>query len=224
LALAGGVEDALDQDLDVAVVEAGNGVAEDAQNAASSSRVRSRRRPVPGSSAQTLLAGVFVKRRRRVTVPLVNRLPGSAAAAEASSPAAASRLRAAAAARAGRTGSRSRVRWSVRDLRRASCLAVLMSSRRTGQGAAHGPQRARVEHSQRGGRPLREDPRGVQQLVKARALAAVQGSGQPVTDLEELQAVADGDVRDSATLGREDDRDLLDRPAPRRRSSGRHTR
>src|SRR5216683_1600168 len=48
----------------------------------------------------------------------------------------------------------------------------------------------------------------------AGAPAAVQGSGQPVADLEELQAVADGDVRDGTALGREDDRDLLDRAAP----------
>ena len=116
------------------------------QNAVSSSLVRSRRAPVTGSSAQVLpfarpaalVSGVL----RKVAPPAVNRSPGAAAAAAASRAAASFRSWSTAVMRAGRTGMRSRVRWSIRDLRRLAVFAGLMSSLRTGEGAAHCAQRA----------------------------------------------------------------------------------
>ncbi len=83
-----------------------------AQNAWSSSRVRSRRLPVTGSSAQVRGDGWARRARRSCWPPAVNVSPGAVARAAASRAAASLRLRSAAAARAGRAGSLSRVRAS----------------------------------------------------------------------------------------------------------------
>ena len=128
-------------------VERSTSTAAQVQNAVLSSRVRSRRAPVTGSSAQALpLArpSVLVSTvLRNVTPPTVNKPPGAAAAAAVSRAVVSFRDRSAAAMRAGSTGMRSRVRWSIRDLRRLTVFAAgLMSSRRTGEGAAHCAQRA----------------------------------------------------------------------------------
>ena len=95
-----------------------------AQNALSSSRVRSRRFPVSGSSAQIRREGRARRARRSVCPPAVNSSPGGAARAASSRAAASLRPRSTAAARAGRTGSRSRVRWSMRALVRDLLLLV----------------------------------------------------------------------------------------------------
>lgn len=109
------------------------------QNARCSSRVRFRRLPVVGFSAQVLAAqsGATNVRCRRVCPSTVN---SGVFRAVSSLMAALARCAWTAAARAGSAGSRSRVRWSMRDLRRDLSLRRDMSSSRIGQGAAHGPQ------------------------------------------------------------------------------------
>jgi hypothetical protein len=79
---------------------------------------------------------------RKVAPPAVNRFPGAAAVAAASRAAASLRAWSRVVIRAGSTGMRSRVRWSIRDLRRLAIFAGLMSSFRTGEGTAHFAQRA----------------------------------------------------------------------------------
>ena len=80
--------------------------------------------------------------RRRVCPAAVNSSPGrwrsAAAAARRCGPVRPSTQ----ATRAGRTGSRSRVRWSIRDLRRERSFLWATSLALTGQGTAHGPHRA----------------------------------------------------------------------------------
>ena len=89
-----------------------------AQNACSSSRVRSRGLPVAGSCAQVLLRGQRRAGGQQLLPGESEGLPGAAAAAAPSRAAAVLRARSTAAARTGRTGIRSRVRASMRDLRR----------------------------------------------------------------------------------------------------------
>ena len=73
----------------------------------------------------------------------MNSWPGAVAPAACSRAAAACVAASTVASRAGRTGMRSRVRWSIRDLRRERVLPRwAMSASRTGHGAAHGPHRA----------------------------------------------------------------------------------
>ncbi len=111
-----------------------------AQNARCSSRVRLRRRPPFGSSAQTVAPGLrVVTDRRRVCPAAVNSCPGLVAAAAARRSAVTVRPVATAATRAGRTGRRSRVRASMRDLRRAASLRWGISPDLIGQGTAQGP-------------------------------------------------------------------------------------
>jgi hypothetical protein len=117
-------------------------MAAQAQNALSSSRVRSRRLPVVGSSAQARWEACLVRARRSCWPPAVNVSPGGVARAASSLAAVSLRLRSEAAAREGKTGSRSRVRVSTRALVRVFCFLYWMSLPRMGQGTAHGPQRA----------------------------------------------------------------------------------
>ncbi len=103
-----------------------------AQNPRCSSRVRSRRLPVPGSSAQIRPACcVFVTGLRSVWPAAVNNSPAAASRAACSRSAAGGALSADPGGRAGRTGSRSRVRWSIRDLRCdvPSCGRLLVADR-----------------------------------------------------------------------------------------------
>ena len=94
-----------------------------AQNAWCSSRVRLRRGPPSGFSAHTLAACARVVMVRRSVCPVaVNTSPGVAALAAVSRSAVALRWLSVAAIRAGRMGSRSRVRWSMRDLRRSAAF------------------------------------------------------------------------------------------------------
>jgi hypothetical protein len=113
-------------------------MAAQAQKARCSSRVRSRRLPSAGSSAQVrAVSPLAMTARRSSCPPAVNASPGCAFAQAVSRTAEASRSAAADATRTGRTGSRSRVRWSILALRRDSSFACGISSARTGQGAAH---------------------------------------------------------------------------------------
>ena len=113
------------------------------QNPRCSSKVRSRRLPVAGSSAQIRpVVWVFITGRRSVCPPAVNSAPAAVPAAACSRRAAAVRWSSAQAARAGRTGSRSRVRWSIRDLRWDRSFLWEASLALTGQRTACGPQRA----------------------------------------------------------------------------------
>ena len=112
------------------------------QNALSSSRFRLRRLPVAGSSAQARGDGLARRVRRSCWPPAVNVSPIGVARAACSRAAASLRPRSTAAARAGRTGSRSRVRASMRALVRVFCFLYCRSPARTGQGTAQGPQRA----------------------------------------------------------------------------------
>lgn len=108
-----------------------------------SSKVRSRRRPLSGSSAQTRpVVGVFITDRRRVVPAAVNSSPGGAWWAAASSPAV--RLPSASTqdTSAGSTGSRSRVRASIRDMRWDRSFLWETSLALTGQRTAQGPHRA----------------------------------------------------------------------------------
>ena len=114
-----------------------------AQNAWSSSRLRCRCLPPAGSRAQ-MLPGAACGRmdRTRVCPAAVNSWPGCAGRAAVSSAAASWRHWAAARARTGSTGSRSRVRASIRALRRRTNFRRARSSGLIGQGATHGPHRA----------------------------------------------------------------------------------
>ena len=88
------------------------------QNPRCSSKLRSRRRPVSGSSAHRRpVVSVFITDRRKVTPAEVNGSPGRACSAAASSSAVRVRSAATQETSAGSTGSRSRVRASMRDLR-----------------------------------------------------------------------------------------------------------
>ena len=121
-------------------------IAAQVQNAVFSSRVRSRRAPVTGSSAHALpLArpSMLVSTVLRKMIPTaVNRSPGAVAAAAASRATASFLAWPTAVTRTGSTGMRSRVRWSIRDLRRPAAFAGWISSLRTGEGTAHCAQRA----------------------------------------------------------------------------------
>ena len=113
-----------------------------AQNARSSSMPRSRRRPVAGSSTQILSVGRVVIERVKVCPRKVNAWPGRVWQAAASSAAAVARRWSTVRTSTGSTGSRSRVRASMRAFRRLAALRWLISSSLTGQGATHRPQRA----------------------------------------------------------------------------------
>ncbi|MGH8920968.1 MAG: hypothetical protein ACRD0H_21990 [Actinomycetes bacterium] len=115
-----------------------------AQNARCSSKVRSRRLPPAGSPAHILaLVPVLVITARRSVCPAaVNTPPGAVPCAATRIPAAVLRAALTAATRTGKTGSRSLVRWSIRDLRCERSFLRDISSSRIGQGTAHGPQRA----------------------------------------------------------------------------------
>ena len=94
------------------------------QNARSSSPVRSRRFPVDGSTTQ------------------IRALPTAAVACAVVNLAAVMvRMSLSRATSMGSTGSRSRVRWSVRDLRDRISFCRARSSARIGHGAAHGAHR-----------------------------------------------------------------------------------
>ena len=94
----------------------------------------------PDLGAGAVLASTV---RRSVCPAAVNMLSGGGGRAAAGS---GGRVRAAstAAARTGRTGSRSLVRWSIRDLRRARSFLRDISSSRIGQGTAHAAPAGRV--------------------------------------------------------------------------------
>jgi len=113
------------------------------QNALSSAAVRSARTPLAGSSAHTrtacLPAEVIV--RRSVTPPEVNSSPGVVAAAAARRLAVAVRWARTWASSAGIAGSRSRVRWSIRDLRWALVFRNATAVSLTGLGATQAAQR-----------------------------------------------------------------------------------
>ena len=113
-----------------------------AQNARSSPAVRLRRVPLAGSSAQTLTAPGLVTERTRSVPAAVKALPGLVAWAACSSAWASACCWAVERTRAGRTGSRSRVRVSIRDLRCRWTLPWMVSARPTGQGTAHCAHRA----------------------------------------------------------------------------------
>jgi hypothetical protein len=116
-------------------------IAAQVQNARSSSPDRSRRAPVEGSSLQVLAVGPDRTGARWSTSPRqVNSSPGATACAAASRSPAARAWALTRAVSAGRAGRRSRVRWSIRDLRLRISLTLARSSRRTGDGAAQGPQ------------------------------------------------------------------------------------
>ena len=71
-----------------------------------------------------------------------------------------------------------------------------------------------ADHPDRGRRAVREDPGGVQELVEERAVlpGLLPASGEKAAAaVQQLQAVARGDVADQAALGRHDQRDPLDR-------------
>ena len=118
-------------------------MAAQAQKPRCSSRVRSRRVLVAGSSAQIRALALGDSTARRSSCPPAeNSSPDRAARQAASRAAEASRSAAADLSSTGRTGSRSRVRWSIRALRRDTSLACGISSARTGHGAAHCAHRA----------------------------------------------------------------------------------
>ena len=80
--------------------------------------------------------------RRSVTPAAVNGSPGRVASAAASSSAVRARSASTQETSAGSTGSRSRVRWSIRDLRRERSFLCETSLAVTGQRTAHAAQRA----------------------------------------------------------------------------------
>ena len=113
------------------------------QNAWSSSRVRSRRWLVAGSSAHTfVLVAWRVTERVRVCPAAENACPGGVSRAASSSASAVFRRWLTAWTSAGRTGRRSRVRASIRDLRCRAALRWLISAALTGHRATQAPQRA----------------------------------------------------------------------------------
>ncbi len=113
------------------------------QNPRCSSKLRSRRAPVSGCSAQTRpVVWVFSTARRRVVPAAVNTSPGRVCSAAASSSAVRARSAATQATRVGSTGNRSRVRVSMRDLRCRRAFLWEASLALTGHRTAHGPQRA----------------------------------------------------------------------------------
>ena len=111
------------------------------QKAWSSSQVRSWRLP-SASWAQIRMPGLRAAGRVKACPPAVNVPPGGVRQAAVSTAAVRAWCPAAERTRTGSTGSRSRVRASIRDLRRRSSLRVLISALLTGLGAAHGPHRA----------------------------------------------------------------------------------
>jgi hypothetical protein len=123
-----------------AVVRSTSTAAQD-QNARSSSIARSRGLPPAGSWTQILLVGFLVTVRVRVCPAAVKRSPGWVWRAACRSASVVLRRSSTACTRTGRTGSRSRVRASIRDLRCLAALRWLISSSPMGQGATHGPQR-----------------------------------------------------------------------------------
>jgi len=113
------------------------------QNAWSSSRVRSRRRLAAGSSAHPfVLVAWRVTERTRVCPAAENACPGGVARAARSSTCASLRRWLTDRTSTGRTGRRSRVRASMRDLRCRAALRWLISAGLTGHRATHGPRRA----------------------------------------------------------------------------------
>ena len=112
------------------------------QKAWSSSQVRSRRLPVSGPRPRSGCPALRAAGRVKACPPAVNVPPGGVRRAAASTAAVRAWCPAAERTRTGSTGSRSRVRASIRDLRRRSSLRVLISALLTGLGAAHGPHRA----------------------------------------------------------------------------------
>ena len=105
--------------------------------------VRSARTPLAGSSAHTRTACLpaEVTVRRSVAPPEVNSSPGAAAAAAARRPAVAVRWARTRASSAGIAGSRSRVRWSIRDLRWVLVFRNATAVSFTGLGATQAAQR-----------------------------------------------------------------------------------
>lgn len=95
------------------------------------------------SWAQTLaLVSRYMIGMRSVWPPAVTVSPGRACAAVVRRSAAALRSSLAVRRRAGRTGRRSRVRWSMRALTACFSFLMLSSVSLIGHGAAHGPHRA----------------------------------------------------------------------------------
>ncbi len=108
-----------------------------------SSKPASWRRPPAGSSTQTRPpAAVFITERRSVDPPAVNNPPGAARWAASSTAAVRARWACTQAVRTGSTGSRSRVRWSIRALRCDRSFLWETSVALTGQRTAHGAHRA----------------------------------------------------------------------------------
>jgi hypothetical protein len=103
---------------------------------------RRARRQWPGSSTQILSVGRLVIDRIKVCPRKVNAWPGRVWRAAASSAAAVLRRWSTVRTSTGSTGSRSRVRASMRAFPRLAALRWLTSSSPTGQGATHRPQRA----------------------------------------------------------------------------------
>ncbi|MBS4727448.1 hypothetical protein MSM1_03435 [Mycobacterium sp. SM1] len=85
---------------------------------------------------------VFITDRRNVTPAAVNTSPGRACSAAASSSTPRVHSAATQDISAGSTGSRSRVRASMRDLRWGRSFVCEASLALTGQRTAHGPHRA----------------------------------------------------------------------------------
>jgi hypothetical protein len=103
---------------------------------------RSRRLPVFGSSTQILSVGRVRIERVKVCPWMVSQSPGRVWRAAVSSAAAVLRRWSMVRTSTASTGSRSRVRASMRAFRRLAALRWLISSSPTGQGATHLPQRA----------------------------------------------------------------------------------
>ena len=113
------------------------------QNPRCSAKVRSTRVALPGCSAQTRpVVCAVITQRRQVTPCAVNSVPGAAAEAACSAAAVRSRSFSTQAIRLGSAGSRSRVRWSIRDLRWERSFLWETSLAVTGQRTAHGAHRA----------------------------------------------------------------------------------
>ncbi len=120
------------------------------QNARCSSQARSRLGPPAGSCAHGWVACLALTAHRcSAWPPVVNSWPGAAARHALSRSAAASRSLVTWADSIGRTGIRSRVRWSIRALRCRRWRSAPTCSARTGGRAAHGPQRpgSSIAHS-----------------------------------------------------------------------------
>src|SRR5664279_3471277 len=153
-------------------VERSTSTAAHTQKAWSSSRARSRRRPVASSSTQTVASrGARNWQRRWTCAPTGQVCPGGVARAVASASAASARWRERMSSSAGSAGSRARVRASIRALRASTALRRWISSAPIGHGATQRAHRAGSSPA-RWARWVAPCPIGAEEIHRRKAVLA----------------------------------------------------